>query len=36
MQFLSLGLISEMITSQHEERVGERERSELLVDEVLS
>ena len=36
MQFLSLGLISELITSQHEERVGEREREELLVDEILS
>jgi glycosyltransferase involved in cell wall biosynthesis len=35
MQFLSLGLISEMITSQHEERVGERERSKLTVEEVL-
>jgi glycosyltransferase involved in cell wall biosynthesis len=36
MQFFSLGLISEMITSQHEERAAERERSELLVDEILS
>jgi glycosyltransferase involved in cell wall biosynthesis len=36
MQFLSLGLISELITTQHEERVGEREREELLVDEILS
>jgi dolichol-phosphate mannosyltransferase len=36
MQFFSLGLISEMITSQHEERVQERDRAELLVDEVLS
>ena len=35
-QFFSLGLISEMITSQHEERAGERERTELHVDEVLS
>jgi glycosyltransferase involved in cell wall biosynthesis len=34
-QFLSLGLIGEMITSQHAERVGERERSQALVDEVL-
>ena len=32
MQFFSLGLI----TSHHEERVQERDRSELLVDEVLS
>ena len=36
MQFFSLGLISEMITSHHEERAHERERAELLVDEVLS
>ena len=36
LQFFSLGLISELITSQHEERAGERERMELHVDEVLS
>jgi glycosyltransferase involved in cell wall biosynthesis len=36
LQFFSLGLISEMITSHHEERAQERERTELLVDEVLS
>ena len=36
MQFFTLGLISEMITSHHEERAGERDRAELLVDEVLS
>jgi glycosyltransferase involved in cell wall biosynthesis len=36
MQFFSLGLISEMITSHHEERVRERDRAEQLVDEVLS
>jgi glycosyltransferase involved in cell wall biosynthesis len=36
MQFLSLGLISEMITSHHEERARERDRAELLVDEILS
>lgn len=35
MQFFSLGLISEMITSHHEERAQERDRTELLVDEVL-
>jgi glycosyltransferase involved in cell wall biosynthesis len=35
LQFFSLGLISEMITSHHEERAGERDRAELLVDEVL-
>jgi glycosyltransferase involved in cell wall biosynthesis len=35
MQFFSLGLISELITSHHEERVAEREREELHVDEVL-
>jgi glycosyltransferase involved in cell wall biosynthesis len=34
-QFVSLGLISELITSQHEERVSERERTERMVDEVL-
>jgi glycosyltransferase involved in cell wall biosynthesis len=36
LQFFSLGLISEMITSHHEERAQERDRAELLVDEVLS
>lgn len=36
MQFLSLGLISEMITSQHEERAGGRARSEAIVEEVLT
>ena len=36
MQFFSLGLISEMITSHHEERAQERERAELLVDDILS
>ena len=35
MQFFSLGLISEMITSHHEERVQERDRAELHVDEIL-
>jgi glycosyltransferase involved in cell wall biosynthesis len=35
LQFFSLGLLSEMITSQHEERRAERERSELHVEEVL-
>ena len=34
-QFVSLGLLSELITSQHEERVGERERVDQLVDEIL-
>jgi glycosyltransferase involved in cell wall biosynthesis len=34
-QFLSLGLISELITSQHEERMAERERVDLVVEEVL-
>ena len=33
MQFLSLGLLSELITSHHEERESERERRH--VDEVL-
>ena len=36
LQFFSLGLISEMITSHHEERAAERDRAELLVDEILS
>jgi glycosyltransferase involved in cell wall biosynthesis len=36
LQFFSLGLISELITSQHEERAGVRERTELHVDEILS
>jgi glycosyltransferase involved in cell wall biosynthesis len=35
LQFFSLGLISELITSLHEERVGERERERRHVDEVL-
>ncbi len=34
-QLVSLGLLSEMITSQHEERMGDRERSEQVVAEVL-
>jgi glycosyltransferase involved in cell wall biosynthesis len=34
-QFVSLGLLSELITSQHEERLSEHERMEQLVDEVL-
>jgi len=34
-QFISLGLISELITSQHEERISERERTERMVDDVL-
>ena len=34
-QFVSLGLLSELITSQHEERLDERERMEQMVDEVL-
>jgi glycosyltransferase involved in cell wall biosynthesis len=34
-QFISLGLVSELITSQHEERMGERERMDSLVEEVL-
>jgi glycosyltransferase involved in cell wall biosynthesis len=36
MQFLSLGLIGEMITTHHEERATERDRAELHVDEILS
>lgn len=36
LQFFSLGLISELITSQHEERADARERTELHVEEILS
>jgi dolichol-phosphate mannosyltransferase len=36
MQFLSLGLIGEMITTHHEERAVERDPEELHVDEILS
>jgi dolichol-phosphate mannosyltransferase len=35
-QFFSLGLITELITSHHEERVSVRERSEAMVEETLS
>jgi glycosyltransferase involved in cell wall biosynthesis len=35
LQFFSLGLISELITSHHEERAGEHDREQLHVDEVL-
>jgi len=35
LQFFSLGLISELITSQHEERTGVQERVELHVEEIL-
>ena len=34
-QFVSLGLISELITSQHEERISEQERTERMVEDVL-
>ncbi len=34
-QLFSLGLVSELVTSLHEERAGERERADRLVDEVL-
>jgi glycosyltransferase involved in cell wall biosynthesis len=34
-QLLSLGLLSELITSQHEQRMDERERTDLVVEEVL-
>jgi glycosyltransferase involved in cell wall biosynthesis len=36
MQFFSLGLISELLTSQHEQRRHERARREAHVDEILS
>ena len=34
-QLVSLGLISELVTSHHEERIDERERIELMVEDVL-
>jgi glycosyltransferase involved in cell wall biosynthesis len=34
-QFVSLGLLSELITSQHEERISEAERTERMVEGVL-
>ena len=36
MQFFTLGLISEMITSHHEERVLAREQTDVRIEEVLS
>jgi hypothetical protein len=36
LQFFSLGLIGEMITSHHEERARDREQAALHVDEILS
>jgi glycosyltransferase involved in cell wall biosynthesis len=36
LQFFSLGLLSEMVTSQHEERVGAEEREGAQVEEILS
>jgi dolichol-phosphate mannosyltransferase len=35
-QIFSLGLITELITSHHEERATDRERSETLVEEILT
>jgi glycosyltransferase involved in cell wall biosynthesis len=35
MQFLSLGLLSELITSHHEQRGADRERADAHVDEIL-
>ena len=35
LQFFSLGLLSEMVTSHHEERVGTTEREGAQVEEVL-
>ncbi|HET8606984.1 MAG TPA: glycosyltransferase family 2 protein [Gaiellaceae bacterium] len=35
LQFFSLGLISELITAQHEQRAAESERAALHVDEIL-
>jgi len=34
-QLVSLGLLSELITSQHEERMDERSRADLVVEDVL-
>lgn len=34
-QLVSLGLLSELITSQHEERLGTRERTERMVADIL-
>jgi glycosyltransferase involved in cell wall biosynthesis len=34
-QLVSLGLLSELITSQHEERIDVRERADMVVEEVL-
>ncbi len=36
LQFFSLGLLGEMITSHHEERAAERSRAELHVEEILN
>jgi glycosyltransferase involved in cell wall biosynthesis len=36
MQFFSLGLISELLTSQHEQRRRERTRADAHIDEILS
>jgi hypothetical protein len=36
LQFFSLGLLSEMVTSHHEERSGAADRERALVDEVLN
>jgi hypothetical protein len=36
LQLFSLGLVGEMVTSQHEERAGERARTERHVEEILS
>jgi glycosyltransferase involved in cell wall biosynthesis len=35
-QLFSLGLVSELVTSQHEERAAEREEADVHVDEVLA
>ncbi len=36
LQFFSLGLLSEMVTSHHEERSGAADRERALVDEILN
>ncbi len=36
LQFFSLGLISELVTAQHEQRTADRDRTEQLVEDVLA
>ena len=34
-QLFSLGLVGELVTSLHEERAGDRERSDAVIDEIV-